>query len=108
MFKVGIKHGIVQMNSNSSYRAAPVFVRYIAILAGVVNFLPHPNPPRTRSLGSKKFTNDARIAITKAQSEHYPQGMRRQPYLRKGATIPLSSQGDSRRLKPPGRFPRAG
>src|SRR4028119_1439130 len=51
------------MNSNSSYRAAPVFVRYIAILAGVVNFLPHPNPPRTRSLGSKKFTNDARIAI---------------------------------------------
>jgi hypothetical protein len=36
---------------------------YIAILAGVVNFLPHPNPPRTRSLGSKKFTNDARIAI---------------------------------------------
>ena len=31
---------------------------YIAILAGVVNFLPHPNPPRTRSLGSKKFTND--------------------------------------------------
>jgi|GEM_PF-1310189 len=31
---------------------------YIAILAGVVNFLPHPNPPRTRSLGSKKLTND--------------------------------------------------
>jgi KTSC domain len=31
---------------------------YIAILAGVVNFLPHPNSPRTRSLGSKKFTND--------------------------------------------------
>ena len=30
----------------------------IAILAGVVNFLPHPNSPRTRSLGSKKFTND--------------------------------------------------
>ena len=24
---------------------------YIAILAGVVNFLPHPNPPRTRGLG---------------------------------------------------------
>ena len=31
---------------------------YIAILAGVVFFLPHPHPPRTRSLGSKKFTND--------------------------------------------------
>jgi hypothetical protein len=24
---------------------------YIAILAGVVNFLPHPNPPRTRGSG---------------------------------------------------------
>jgi hypothetical protein len=24
---------------------------YIAILAGVVNFLPHPNPPRTRDPG---------------------------------------------------------
>ncbi len=29
----------------------------IAILAGVVNFLPHPNPPLTKG-GSKKFTND--------------------------------------------------
>jgi hypothetical protein len=28
----------------------------IAILAGVVNFLPHPNPPLIK--GSKKFTND--------------------------------------------------
>ncbi|WP_039887867.1 RQC domain-containing protein [Microcoleus vaginatus] len=36
---------------------------YIEIFARVVNFLPHPNPPRIRSLGSKKFTNDARIAI---------------------------------------------
>ncbi len=55
MFKVGIKHGIVPMNSNSSYRAAPVFVRYIAILAGVVNFLPHPQPPPTpkRARGEK-------------------------------------------------------
>jgi hypothetical protein len=24
---------------------------HIAILAGVVNFLPHPNPPRTRGSG---------------------------------------------------------
>jgi hypothetical protein len=24
---------------------------YIAIIAGVVNFLPHPNPPRTRGSG---------------------------------------------------------
>jgi hypothetical protein len=29
----------------------------IAILAGVRNFLPHPNPPLARG-GSKKFTND--------------------------------------------------
>jgi len=26
---------------------------YIAILAEVVNFLPHPNPPRTRGEGVK-------------------------------------------------------
>jgi len=26
-------------------------VGYIAILAGVVNFLPHPSPPRTRGEG---------------------------------------------------------
>jgi len=25
----------------------------IAILAGVVNFLPHPNPPRTRGPGAR-------------------------------------------------------
>ena len=43
----------------------------IAILAGVVNFLPHPNSPRTRSLGSKKFTNDARIAICLPPIGHY-------------------------------------
>ena len=40
------------------YRRSNKQEGFIAILAGVVNFLPHPNPPRTRPLGSKKFTND--------------------------------------------------
>ena len=35
----------------SQRRAAKVDRLYIAILAGVVNFLPHPNPPRTRGPG---------------------------------------------------------
>ena len=29
--------------------------KYIAILAGVINFLPHPNPPRSRGSGVRNL-----------------------------------------------------
>ena len=34
-------------------------------------FLPHPNPPGTRLLGDKKFTNDLGLLYTK-QKLHQP------------------------------------
>lgn len=40
------------------FGCASFFGADIAIIAGVVNFLLYPNPPRTRSIGSKKLTND--------------------------------------------------